>query len=130
MSDQRSTDDWYVATENGPAGPYSRVTLAGWVEEGRIDAATLIWREGMDDWTELRRVIPVLPPAYMLAAAHPRVSDVRGTAVNVRVHQNVWPKLGCAGVVGVVVIVGAISNALRCDRAAETPINRPVRAPR
>jgi formylglycine-generating enzyme required for sulfatase activity len=50
---------WYIAVEGKPPnGPFTaKQVIEGW-QAGRVDAATLCWREGMPQWLPLARVGP------------------------------------------------------------------------
>ena len=45
---------WFVAIDNAPVGPISARKVHDHREAGRIQDATLVWKEGMVDWTPLR----------------------------------------------------------------------------
>lgn len=44
------SDAWYVALDGQQQGPFDENTMRRLQGEGRIDAATLVWKEGMADW--------------------------------------------------------------------------------
>ncbi|MDV6030575.1 MAG: DUF4339 domain-containing protein [Phycisphaera sp. RhM] len=50
--------DWYVAIDGDRQGPFDEHTLGRWISERRINAQTLVWRSGMQDWTLAREVLP------------------------------------------------------------------------
>ncbi len=43
--------DWYYVVNEDRKGPVTRVTLAGMLKVGEIPKDTLVWYEGMKDWT-------------------------------------------------------------------------------
>jgi predicted Zn finger-like uncharacterized protein len=46
-------DLWHVAIQDVPVGPMTREELARKIEAGAVNADSLCWREGMDDWRPL-----------------------------------------------------------------------------
>ena len=60
---------WYYAENNAQAGPVSEEELRGLVAAGRINAGTLVWKAGMDNWTALSQAAPAVIPS--VAAATP-----------------------------------------------------------
>lgn len=60
--------EWYYGENGQRMGPISEADLGGLIAAGRIGMATLIWREGMTQWTPLGLVsaqggLAVLPPS-------------------------------------------------------------------
>ena len=52
---------WYVRPPSGGQfGPASSSVMRGWLQEGRISADSLVWREGWRDWQEAIGVFPQL----------------------------------------------------------------------
>lgn len=47
---------FYAAIEGEQAGPFDRATLAQKIEAGAVTKETLVWTEGMDDWTKAGEV--------------------------------------------------------------------------
>ena len=46
-----SGEGWYLAVANGTRyGPVGQDVIVNWVQEGRIGAEDLIWRQGMRTW--------------------------------------------------------------------------------
>ena len=43
---------WYVFKEQQKKGPFTREELTGMARSGDIDPETLVWTEGMTDWTK------------------------------------------------------------------------------
>ncbi len=64
--------NWYFAQDGQQNGPYSDEVVQQLVNTGSIDAATLVWREGMTDWQPLSEAAPqfvsVVPPPVTAAA--------------------------------------------------------------
>ncbi len=55
---QRPTalDQWHVAINDVPVGPMKRDEVAKKMASGAIHGDSLCWREGFDDWREVRKV--------------------------------------------------------------------------
>jgi hypothetical protein len=52
---------WYVRPPSGGQfGPAASSVMRGWLQEGRISADSLVWREGWRDWQEAIGVFPQL----------------------------------------------------------------------
>ena len=52
---------WYVRpASGGQFGPATADVMRNWLDEGRISADTLVWREGWRDWQEAGGVFPQL----------------------------------------------------------------------
>jgi len=50
---------WYVRpASGGQFGPASSEIMRTWIEEGRVAADSLVWREGWRDWQEAAEVFP------------------------------------------------------------------------
>ncbi len=45
---------WFVAIDNAPVGPISAKKVHAHRQAGRVDDASLVWKEGMPDWAPLR----------------------------------------------------------------------------
>lgn len=67
-----SVGDWYVSVDGNRQGPMDEHMLGRWISERRINAETLVWRSGMQDWSPARDVLPaallVSSPAAATAA--------------------------------------------------------------
>ena len=50
---------WHIAIEGDQQGPFSLDILAGMVSEGKLTPESLVWREGMANWTAARDVAEV-----------------------------------------------------------------------
>ncbi len=64
-------DQWHVAIQDVPVGPMTRDELGRKVESGAVNADSLCWREGMDDW----RPLGELPELTALLRRAPRGSQ-------------------------------------------------------
>jgi hypothetical protein len=54
---------WYVRPPSGGQyGPATSPVMRGWIQEGRVSADSLVWREGWRDWQEAGGVFPQLTP--------------------------------------------------------------------
>jgi hypothetical protein len=52
---------WYVRPPSGGQyGPATTVLLKQWIEEGRIAASSLLWRDGWPQWREAGEALPEL----------------------------------------------------------------------
>ena len=62
------TTKYYVADKGQQTGPFDKETLKKMVEEGKLKKESLVWKEGMSDWTrvdlvdELKDLFPNIPP--------------------------------------------------------------------
>jgi hypothetical protein len=64
--------EWYAERDGQRVGPLPRTELATMVTSGQVTAQTLVWREGMGEWTpagsvpelgeDFKKVPPPLPP--------------------------------------------------------------------
>jgi len=52
--------NWYHARDGKQDGPHSDETMRDLGRSGMINAATLVWREGMNDWQPLSKAAPHL----------------------------------------------------------------------
>ncbi len=61
---------WYAAINNQQAGPFTQQQLQDLVQQRQITADTLVWRQGMTDWTragdvaELDSMLAMVPPPF------------------------------------------------------------------
>lgn len=56
-------DAWYYADANHQqVGPVDQATLLELYREGTLRAESLVWREGMEGWQSLQRVLALPPP--------------------------------------------------------------------
>lgn len=62
------TTKYYVADKGQQTGPFDKETLKKMIEEGKLKKESLVWKEGMSDWTrvdlidELKDLFPNIPP--------------------------------------------------------------------
>lgn len=66
---------WYYAENNAQAGPVSDDELRDLVVAGRIDAKTLVWKAGMENWTTLAQAVPRLVPSVVATVAPVLMTD-------------------------------------------------------
>ncbi|MBS0657438.1 MAG: RDD family protein [Verrucomicrobia bacterium] len=69
---------WYYAENNAQQGPVSDDQLRALAAGGRINGQTLVWKDGMANWTALEQAAPHLlaaPAPAMAAAAAAGVPD-------------------------------------------------------
>jgi len=60
---------WYVRPPSGGQyGPASTAVMRSWIQEGRVSADSLVWREGWRDWQDAGKVFPQLGRGEGLAA--------------------------------------------------------------
>lgn len=61
--------EWYVGIDGEPVGPIDKVYLKEQIDEGRVSASSLVWREELTDWrplnsfAELRELLSARQPA-------------------------------------------------------------------
>jgi uncharacterized RDD family membrane protein YckC len=56
--------NWHYVNQGQQAGPVTEEQLLALVREGKISEETLVWREGMPNWTAFHQAgIPDFPPA-------------------------------------------------------------------
>jgi hypothetical protein len=67
--------NWYYVDAGKQAGPVDEAQLAELARNGKIQAETLVWREGMSNWQPCREV----NAAVLAAVAPPVVSSETGT---------------------------------------------------
>jgi len=56
--------DWYYAANNEQKGPINESELKAQIASGKIPGDTLVWKDGMDNWTAANQV-----PAFSFRAA-------------------------------------------------------------
>lgn len=60
---------WYVRPPSGGQyGPAKGEVMRRWIEEGRVSADSLVWREGWSDWLTAGPVFPALNSSYTASA--------------------------------------------------------------
>ncbi len=47
----------FALVDGQKCGPYSVENIAIFIDQGRMDGETLIWRAGMNDWMKIKDVI-------------------------------------------------------------------------
>lgn len=60
---------WYYAEAGQQAGPVEETVLEEMFRAGKIQADTLVWREGMADWRPYSEAKPAPPPQPLLSPA-------------------------------------------------------------
>lgn len=73
-------DLWHVAIQDVPVGPMTRDELSRKIEAGAVNAQSLCWREGMDDWRpmgELAELAALLRRSHVPGAARGSVRPGR-----------------------------------------------------
>jgi len=60
---------WFYVADGKQAGPVEESTLAELSAAGSILSTTLVWREGMAEWTPLAKAVPQVIPATAMAPA-------------------------------------------------------------
>jgi hypothetical protein len=88
---------WYIANNGRQDGPYSDEQLRALIASGKVDAETLVWSTGMENWTKAGAIPGLIgsgqrPPPIPSAAAALPPGAVQHFATDVRV----WPLLGRA----------------------------------
>jgi hypothetical protein len=67
---------WYVRpTSGGQYGPATAEVMRSWLSEGRLNADSLVWREGWRDWQEASVVFPQLSPNPSIPDMEPILLD-------------------------------------------------------
>jgi uncharacterized RDD family membrane protein YckC len=70
--------NWYYAENEQRAGPVNEEQFAEFVRTGRIQPETLVWREGMDNWTPLREAQNQAPSAAAPSVVSRATTDFSG----------------------------------------------------
>ena len=71
--------NWHYVEQGQPAGPVSDEQFAELVRTGKINAETMVWREGMTDWLPYQQVVP--NPAGPGAGPAPTASKSSETTI-------------------------------------------------
>ncbi len=66
------TEDWYVGIAGVPLGPVRLAVVREKATLGQVDADSLVWREGFDEWLPIKNFPALL--GMIEEAAHARVS--------------------------------------------------------
>lgn len=74
---------WYFHLDGRNDGPHTPETVIEQIRTGRLDAKSLVWKEGMGDWKPLAEVQDFrgalsVPPPVSKAKAHPHAQPGRG----------------------------------------------------
>ena len=80
---------WYVRPPSGGQyGPARSEVMRKWLDEGRVSADSLVWREGWEQWQKAGPVFPELddsgPPKIEVTAEPEPSKTERPTSVSVR----------------------------------------------
>lgn len=57
---------WHVAIDDKPTGPHDITTIRSLIQQGKITAESLVWKEGMTDWEAAQKVDSIkklIPPS-------------------------------------------------------------------
>lgn len=73
---------WYYVDNEARVGPVERAEMERLISQGVVGARTMVWREGMDGWTEAAAHFNIAkttsgPPP--IVPAHPAASASHGT---------------------------------------------------
>ncbi len=52
-AEQLPDDDWYYAKGDGSLGPFKATVMEALIKSGEISSTTYVWKDGLDDWTQL-----------------------------------------------------------------------------
>jgi hypothetical protein len=63
---------WYYESNGRPQGPILESELRQLKADGKIEAACLVWREGMDDWMPLEKVGEIASPSVPATNGEPK----------------------------------------------------------
>src|SRR5437773_1112513 len=63
--------DWYYVEQSKSVGPLSEEEFGRLAASGRIQAETLVWREGMPNWVPYRDVAPSPVPSGVVPSPYP-----------------------------------------------------------
>lgn len=67
-------EEWHVAINDEPVGPLRRDEVARRIAQGQIHRESLAWREGMDDWLQIKHIAELTalfaPTASISAPSH------------------------------------------------------------
>ena len=103
-------DDWFYSDERGEQiGPLNTAALRSAYRDGKIQANTLIWREGMPSWRELYRLAPELGIVIRIATEQLVTSAARERFVLPR-----W-----LGLAGILLVLMAFLSWLPAQMTAE-----------
>lgn len=66
-------NNWYVAVNGQTVGPFSYEQMIAGVRSGQYNTATMVWREGLNDWMPMEQVKELTAPAASAGHAAPPV---------------------------------------------------------
>jgi len=80
---------WYYAKDGQPVGPLADNDFRALIFKGTITRQTLVWHEGLKDWTPYGRIPPEAapggkPPLHLTAPAHPVECGRCGTTLDLK----------------------------------------------
>ena len=128
-----SAHQWFAGINDEPSGPLSIPELEGKIRDGVITGASLVWREGLDDWRPLDDIAELAAvfarsssarpsPTPMLSTARPSVIAAEAAAMNA-VHGKSSKKwLPWAGLLVAALFGGAVTFAALGNSEASQPI--------
>ena len=61
----------WIGRDGQRFGPYDEATLRTWINEGKVSALSLAWREGMAEWRPLHEILGIAVPPPMVGGAAP-----------------------------------------------------------
>ncbi len=78
LIDDDSTSTWYVRPPSGGQyGPATGEILRQWINEGRVAATSLLWREGWPQWREAKEALPQLAGRLPDSGSEPTLAATR-----------------------------------------------------
>jgi len=101
--------EWYYAEDDRQRGPVPLATLKEMARTGRITRSTLVWTEGMADWSEARGVADLFGGAPA-GATQPRTGRI--TRVAPMYDRDSWQQGGRPSAMPALVIVAAVCDFL------------------
>jgi hypothetical protein len=110
-------NEWYYAAANNQQGPVSEQDLKKLLSEGTINGETLIWKEGMAEWTMLKTTAPewisTSPSAGPTASAGSQAADTSAAQTDT-VGKEASSDLGSAQNLSIAALVCGILGVLSC----------------
>jgi uncharacterized membrane protein len=83
--------DWYYAVNNEQKGPVNEAELKSQFTAAKLSAETLVWKEGMDNWTPATQVPVFAPPPPSFTKLSPAPGAVVTAAGGVNNPQSITP---------------------------------------
>jgi uncharacterized membrane protein len=68
--------DWYYAENNEQRGPVLEADLKGLLTSNKVPADTLVWKEGMANWTPATEIASLQTPVVVSATGTPNPGSV------------------------------------------------------